>query len=131
MNEERAETNLQALLLSAEHWLENWEDPITASTDAMDCECCSFSNMVSYYSMNDEDMCHFCPVFAATGAKNCYATPYYVASAYIDRCKESNYRGSADYATDYEKAKQACADEYAFLMGLALQIKPEEKDYER
>lgn len=98
---------VQALWLSAEHWLKNWQDPENASAKAKDCECCN----QFYDSFVSEHNCHECPIYQFTGFNHCATTPYTSAEEAIEEIQLYGFN---------EERHEAIEAEYEFLVCLAL-----------
>lgn len=104
-------TQLEALLLSAEHWLENWEhvrdgreDLYTFGTNH--CACC-----LQWYKYH----CDGCPIEAYTGTGDCRETPYQLEDLeFIEDATLENVE-----------------EEYVFLIDLALNSRIEEEKRKR
>lgn len=90
---------------SAQHWLENWEDPALAKIYTDDCPLCGEYLNEDFWKMD----CSECPVYKITGRHGCEGSPWALV---IDA------RGTENF-------KQAAAIEYRFLVCLALGDKDE------
>jgi hypothetical protein len=102
----------KALWESAEHWLQNWADPINARYWADDCACCrAYLDLGS--ALNE---CAGCPISQHTGKEQCADTPYYDVRAVLMELQ--SYDDPFDDLL--ASAKLACGDEYRFLVELAL-----------
>jgi hypothetical protein len=91
----------EALWLSAEHWLENWQHASGDrtkpwATDSISCECCNL--------YIDAD-CVGCPISEYTGKKDCKGSPY------------ANTRRQSPFSVELE---------YRFLVCLALGEDPKQ-----
>ena len=96
----------EALWLSIEHWLKNWEKPESARIFTSDCECCN-----KFKELNE---CWECPIKQYTGYDMCFDTPYsatlHTRNVWIIKPSKENF----------EKMRASFEREYAFLVQLAL-----------
>ena len=99
--------HIEKLWASAEHWLENWQDPITARISSEDCPCCQ-----AYYNDWEDEGCFDCPIFRYTGEHDCHGTPWSEA--------HDAYRLSGFNPKAVKMTREAFEAEYRFLVELAL-----------
>lgn len=71
---------------SIQHWLENWQDPLTAQSGSAFCACC---NAVMEPGESYPD-CNRCPIGTVAGSENCEYTPWANAALAIERAKMGN-----------------------------------------
>ena len=114
------ETELQALLISAEHWLQNFENPAAATIESSNCACSYYADISDVVIENTE--CGGCPIYNHTKIVECENTPYENARTTI-----LNYRASVGTLSE---AEFWCGEEYEFIMNLALNTKPRKEDFE-
>lgn len=89
----------KALRESIAHWERIAEDPL----EPIGAESCALCNMFNNPFASESDFCVGCPVYAFTGRRFCFGTPY----ALVNRCS----RGSKSF-------KLAALDELNFLKSL-------------
>jgi hypothetical protein len=102
----------ELLWASAEHWLENWENPENARIYADDCPCCE-----KYYepSAPEDENCDGCPIAQYTGERYCANSPW---------SKVNGFRKTRNRSANSIRYKSAIEEEYRFLVALALGEKP-------
>ena len=112
-------TSLQrkALWASAEHWLNNWQDPENASTDGDDCPCCQ-----EFYdhAATVDTGCRDCPIYQYTGLPECEGTPYYHAREAKISLGKGFYSFGTEEMSAVDVTREAFEEEYRFLVELAL-----------
>ena len=94
--------DIELLWQSAEHWLNNWQDPVNGSFWAEDCPLCLA------YVLKYPNVCTPCPIAIHTNKEDCVGTPYW------DARQEMQMKHLTQ--TKY------ISDEYTFLVSLALSL---------
>lgn len=104
---------------SAEHWLQNWEDPKSAKIYTRDCPLCQMFLVPSTCNNNSE--CPDCPIPQLTGFDLCRYTPW-------EHVSGSQLYGWDSSPNAFENYRNAIAVEYRFLVCLALGDEDEAKE---
>jgi len=101
---------ISPLCESIQHWLENWQKPLTAQAGSAFCACCNAAREPE----EPYPECNRCPIGIATEEDSCEGTPWMDANQAITRAQMG-----------YPYKLKAIELEYIFLVEVLLMEKEE------